>query len=558
MPIPVYNLLDIPSDEVLAAKIRYIKRTRPLDLENFHDIQWQLLRDRAEITVAMGGNRSAKSGWLCRAIAGIVSHTYPIPGMYPDTPVHWRHISHSDLLRDMIQPLIEQMLPRDWIVRRKAYPGGGFDEMWWFKDGGFLSFVTREQDPADMAGVELHGFSHDEPVSQPVWSENWRRLSAPWRKVLVGMTPWLSASWFIDEYVTSPKPNCSVISMPIWANCECLAGLEPEKLRRLGKPVSLSTAKHAGGAQRDALGCRCNHGFISQEILMTYLAGVASWELEAAEWGTPLFLQRRIYPEYANDSFNTFDPDRIQDWHGVGRLRHPKDGTLWVCLDPADGRPDAIMFVAVTPDNRRWTLRELPDYREGQWRGHYLDQMKTGRSAPSETIKLIARVVTELGMRDRMGGFMGFDPHYTHYSYDAANKAVDIVEQYNQAIKQVAEWLPRFKRVDPHKDGNREIPAGHKAVAEWFLCDKSKPFDPILNAPRWRDSIYCDNVIRSSINYRRCEDPKDEEKGISDTPAKAFKDFNDVRRYEDAMKIRYMPEVVPSRDSGGSYTSAAA
>jgi len=537
-----------------AQKVEFLKaelrRRNPLIFERFHDIQWQLLRDTNEITVALGGNRSAKSGWLCRAVAGIVSHTYPVPNMYPNTPIQWRHISHADLLRDMSQPLIESMLPRDYIVRRKAYPGGGFDEMWWFRDGGFLSFVTRNQDPKDMAGVELHGFSFDEPTDEAMWSENWRRLSAPWRKVLGGMTVLDGAAWFIDRFVTERQPNATIIEMPIWANCKCLAGLDVDKLRRLGKPVELAKQTHPEN-------CGCNHGFISQPVIRSYLAGVSSWEIEAVEWGTPLFLQRRIYPEFAADRYNTFDPESMDGWDGTGRNKVPRKGTLWVCLDPHDATPDAVHFTIVTPDNRRWTVRELPDYRAGQWKGHYLDQLKTGRTAPSVTVRMIAEVVKELGMQRRMGGFMGFDPHYTHYSYDSAEKAVDIVKQYNDAIEKGAEWLPRFRRVDTHRDAAGEIEAGHKAVAEWLICDKANPFT-IENSPKWRFSTYCDNTIRALMNYRRKEDPRNEELGLSNQPAQQFKHFPDVIRYEDGMKIHYIDTTEYQRDNIPKYSSAAA
>ena len=67
----------------------------------------------------MGGNRSAKSGWLGRAVVGICSHTYPVRGMYPDEPVHWRHVSEAGLLRDMMQPLMESMMPAGFIKRRQ-------------------------------------------------------------------------------------------------------------------------------------------------------------------------------------------------------------------------------------------------------------------------------------------------------------------------------------------------------------------------------------------------------------------------------------------------------
>ena len=498
----------------------------------------------------MGGNRSAKSGWLGRAVVGICSHTYPVRGMYPDEPVHWRHVSEAGLLRDMMQPLMESMMPAGFIKRRQRYPGGGFDEMWWLRDGGFLSFVTHHQDPADMAGGELHGFSFDEPITQQLWSENWRRLSAKWRKVMGAMTPLGAGSWFVDEFVTHRRENACIVEMPIWANCECLGGIEPSKLRRIGKPVGLAKEKHPKG-------CKCNHGFLSQEVIRTYLAGVSSWELEAAEWGTPLFLQRRIYPEYAADEYNTFDPAKMSGWLGEGRNRVPREGTLWVALDPADARPDAALFTVVTQDERRWTLRELPDYRAGRFRGHFLDQLKTGRAPVAVSVQEIAQVVTELGMRGRMGTFMGFDPHYTHNTFDQTDLPEDIVKQYNDAIEKHASWLPRFRRVDPHRDGQQELKPGHKAVAEWFVCDKSRPLD-FRNSPRWRDSIFCDNLLRSTINYRRKEDPKNAEMGLSDQPSKEFKDMNDVRRYKDAMKPYFIPAYEFRPQIETSYSSAAA
>jgi hypothetical protein len=472
------------------------------------------------------------------------SHTHPVPGKYPNTPVKFSFVSHPDHLRDIAQPLMRQMMPAGWITKTMAHQGWGADDMWWFKDGGYLSFYSRDQDPEDMAGSEKNGFGFDEPMPMEIWSEQWRRTTAPWRKVLGAMTPLGAGGEFVEMFTNSTNPNISIVQMPIWANCRCLAGLDEERLTRLGKPLSLAKEVHPEG-------CRCNHGFLSQSIIRSYLAGVSPQEIRAVEWGEPLFLQRRIFPEYGCDEYHTFDPDKMPEWVGTGKNRRPRDCTLWPVIDPHDERPDCVGFPVVTPTSDHYFLRELPDYEEGEWKGVHFNKITHGRMDAEKSVGLIAKVVTELDMKQEMGGWIGIDPHFGRKSYKEGG--LSVVQSFNKAIEEHYPWLPRVRLVNPDKDGAKEIVAGHRIISEMFRCDKSKPLGK-GNCPKMRDSIHVQNLIHATLNYRRKAASTSEGAGITDVPEEEHKDPNDYRRYHVAMKCEHIPTDVyhapPLRHSG--------
>jgi hypothetical protein len=162
--------------------------------------EYMISHDR--ILLMAAGNRFGKT--TANVVWAIIQHTpldmlpdrlkefkRPRPARYQDTPVAGRYIAPSEkALLNIVLPELQRWLP-DKILRGHRWDKAYTDKykILHFHDGGRLEFYTSEQDAKVMVGTALDYVVVDEPTTEPIWGENWVRLTDKDGQARFGLTP---------------------------------------------------------------------------------------------------------------------------------------------------------------------------------------------------------------------------------------------------------------------------------------------------------------------------------------------------------------------------------
>lgn len=492
--------------------------SRPLKYFRPHFVQRKLLEERGSVIVALGGNWSGKSYWLSAEVAGAISWTHPVLGKYPHTPMRVRVIGDPAVFREVLQPLMRRFLPRAYRERMATIrvSAWGCDGLWQLPNGSAVEWVSTKMSAEAMEGVELSILACDEPAPVDLLRASRSRLrdtnmlAVSGDKPLLGrelhaLTP-LSASGALYDELYNRLEDVRVYSMPIWANCKCLAGAPREVLERLGMDVSLAEVKHPDN-------CECNGGYKSRREIELYLSQINPLEREAREWGTWMFQSRLVFPQFTQEHIVS-----REELHSRFGSDYPDTGTLYIGLDPHSSRLDFVVFLVVLPNGEMVVVDELPSYYEGFFQGHYYVDIQYSRQTTRETIEQILRVYRRIKLP--VGG-MYIDPHGGMVSLkDIGFKVFEI---YNRELKGTELSFGFRPMVLPY-DTEPRVEMGLRRLRDLFSQVSKYTSKPML-----RVSYRCANLIKAIQNYRY------EEVRVgdisSDKTEEKFKDAIDALRY---------------------------
>ena len=154
------------------------------------------------IVLEAAGNRFGKT--TANVVWAIIQHTPDdmlpdrLKGFKRDRPPHWDHVPvMGRYIAPSEKALLGIVLPelQRWIPP-KILRGGRWDKAYTdkykvlhFHDGGRLEFYTSEQDAKVMVGTALDYVIFDEPTTEPIWGENWIRLTDKRGTARFGLTP---------------------------------------------------------------------------------------------------------------------------------------------------------------------------------------------------------------------------------------------------------------------------------------------------------------------------------------------------------------------------------
>lgn len=164
--------------------------------------QHEYMAAMERIVLEAAGNRFGKT--TANVVWAIIQHTplemlpqrlhvfkRPRPHHWAEIPVMGRYIAPSEkALLGIVLPELQRWIPKS-ILR-----GGRWDKAYTdkykvlhFHDGGRLEFYTSEQDAKVMVGTALDYVIFDEPTTEPIWGENWVRLTDKVGTARFGLTP---------------------------------------------------------------------------------------------------------------------------------------------------------------------------------------------------------------------------------------------------------------------------------------------------------------------------------------------------------------------------------
>lgn len=195
--------------------------------------QHEYMTARDRIVLEAAGNRFGKT--TANVVWAIIQHTpndmlperllefkRPRPAHWEHVPVMGRYIAPSEkALNGIVLPELQRWLPRR-ILRGerwdKAYRDK--DKVLHFRDGGRLEFYTSEQEAKVMVGTTLDYVIFDEPTTEPIWGENWARLTDKEGTARFGLTPvnmvgggigWLYRKIYKKGLMGEPYPETDLV-----------------------------------------------------------------------------------------------------------------------------------------------------------------------------------------------------------------------------------------------------------------------------------------------------------------------------------------------------------
>jgi phage terminase large subunit-like protein len=505
----------------LLAEHRQRRLENPIKYATWHRVQGDVLCDKRNTIAAIGGNWSGKTQLDALILAGLLSHNYPIKGVFeiPNRPLNLWTVSDPLVFSDALQDRIKSYLPAGYIVDHSRESSWGCDKYWKVKGGDTLRFISWKKE--NMEGPEIDGVTFDEPPPEDVHSSVMSRLRGLVRRSWYFFTPMGASSHLYDFFRTADTRKVGVYKMPIWLNCMCVAGLAEEKLQRLHLPVELSKEKHP-------VGCQCNGGYKSQVEIIEYLSHFKGLELNAREWGDWLLMHRMIFPSFSRNTHVLTHQQIMNAW---GKWC-PKIGTVYVGLDPHGAIPDYFNIMVVHPNGTQYHVSELPSYFDGEFKGKHFHEIKNYHRPTIEPCRQLVAVLKSINLPI---GDMVIDPRFG--AQNIRDYGVKEVDLFNNSLHELGWTASRFRLITPDKDDVQSIEAGHRIIND-LICTPNR-LQPGHYMKMW--SELCENSVYAMENYRTEEDSKQDGKATSEKPQEEHKHAPDTDRYIQMCKPRCIP-----------------
>lgn len=187
-------------------------------------------------------------------------------------------------------------------------------------------------------------------------------------------------------------------------------------------------------------------------------------EIAARAHGKPSHMTGRIYSDFENKDPYVVEPFKIPDsWERV------------CIVDPHDGLPFAISWMAIDKTGQIWVYDEFP-----------FDDLEKVTST-NLTIPDYARIIGEKESRDLVNNRI-IDPYYGNQRYANTGKTIK---------QELADLGLNFD------DGDTSgIDLGHKRVQEYLKYQKAFPVSA-TNHPRFHVFSSCRNHWRSMLRYKK-------------------------------------------------------
>lgn len=215
-------------------------------------------------------------------------------------------------VRDIIIPEIKKWLPKSRLIKEKPNSQGITVKMYLRGDEGesVLSFMSGEQDDMTFEGDMTDYVWIDEPIRRSVYISCLRSLIVSKGPLIFTLTP-LTEPWIYQDLYCARDPEI-----------ECIQGSIYDALIEKG-------------------------GHLTKEQIESFVSKIPESERPARVNGEFKHLIGRVY--------KAFDP-KI---HVVENFRIPFDWPVWCAIDPHTRKPNAALWLAISPEEEWYVCNEV-------------------------------------------------------------------------------------------------------------------------------------------------------------------------------------------------------
>ena len=296
--------LELKTQRQLEDELSKRKRLDPLKhVYKPHAAQLRIHRDRSQITVVLGGNRTGKSfGAMAEALFYCLGRS--VYAEVPDPPVIvWYVLPSMSMFRRAVIPIFNQLVPPEELKRYNKQMNVAY-----FKNGSELHFLSADMRQRRLQGASVDFIVMDEAMRLEVYEELQARVFDRGGRILIVLTPvdeiesnwlWIRDSLYIP-WESGERTNIQVLFMPI--------------ADEDGNPLVPQ--------------------YTREDIA----------KLKAL-YPDPLVQQARLYGAFVTRSglvFSRYD----SEIHHVKRFDIPDNFTRWITIDPQYHRFAALFFCA--------------------------------------------------------------------------------------------------------------------------------------------------------------------------------------------------------------------
>ncbi len=411
-----------------------------------------------------GGNGSGKSHSVVGIVAALCWPDLAPPDVF-SAPI-FRNWPHPKRIRicstpkeldtsGSLQTTIKELFPRKrYEARRK---GKTFPSEFLTDSGWIVDLFSYDQDPSEMAGPSLGLVIFNEPPPENLFKESIARTR------LGGL---------ILGAATSLREN-------VWLVDGILGKANGQDIRVTYSDIEDNCRQHSPNG----------HGALEHEQIEKILSQYDDEEREARKTGKPLSLSGRIYKSFDRAVHVAKDP-----------IIPPERATFYMVVDPAVGKPFAIVYAFMDPAGILHVYKESPDHEF------------EGSRDPGFGVKEYAELIK------RLDGGREIECRILDRHFGNARRAVGGATLRAELGECGLDFLDSYSCLGDEP----EVESGILGVREWLRFDKSKPLDSI-NRPRLIISPECPNTIKSFERWSRNQD--------TGKPRENFKDFADCVRY---------------------------
>jgi len=353
--------------------------------------------------------------------------TYPHRVRIASTPKNLEEIG-------AIQTEIKKWWPVGMYEGKKK--GKQFDSEY-VKDDWIVDLMSYEQDVSEFESATLGVAVFDEPPPLRILYATIARMRRG-GLIMIFMTPLDTGGEIIDDL--TEKETIKVDGQDVGRVAVCYAEIE------------------------DACKEHGVRGFLEHKNIVQMLSLYDPDEVDARAKGKPTHLTGRIYSD-----FEKKDPFVVEDFS------IPEDWERACIVDPHDGIPFAISWVAIDRTGQLWVYDEFP-----------FEDLETMHST-NLTIVDYARIMREKESRDIVR-IRIIDPFFGNKRY--ANSGKTIKQEFSDL---------GFDFEDGDTSG---LDLGHKRVREYLKYQKAFPVSG-TNHPRFHIFERCRNHWRSFLRYKR-------------------------------------------------------
>lgn len=479
----VAKLLQLREDKILAEKMDPYRHG--YEPQHWKDVD-TLLKTKNEVLV-LGGNRAGKTEWAAKRVIQTLVNK-------PDARVWCLHTTNSSSIQMQQNVIWKYMPPELKNARKTKITNIAYSQKNGFSDNTFILpnrsqcfFMNYAQDKKVIEGGEVDLIWCDELVPLD-WVETLRYRAITRRgKLVVTFTPVLGYSQVVKDYV---------------AGCSFKKTL----------PASLMAKDkvHVGGCPKghmpymaESMNSNCGVIWFHSQLnpynpfdqLAATLEGKNSNEVKIRAYGWAENTAGSQFPSFTDQ--NILKEDKI-----------PKEGTNFMCVDPAGARNWFMIWVRAAKDGNLYVYREWPDVSNGEWAlpsekpdGKMGSGQKNGAGRGLDDYKQL--------IKDLEGGEIiaerYIDPRAGATQAISAEGGTSLIELLDQGAE------PMFFT----PAAGLHIEQGVAIINDLLFYNSSEPLSPI-NQPKLYVSEDCRNLIYSMREWTNmdgekgsCKDPID-------------------------------------------------
>lgn len=491
----VAQLLQLREDKILAEKMDPYRHG--YEPQHWKDVD-TLLKSKNEVLV-LGGNRAGKTEWAAKRVIQTLVNK-------PDARVWCLHTTNSSSIQMQQNVLWKYMPPELKNARKTKITNIAYSQKNGFSDNTFILpnrsqcfFMNYAQDKKVIEGGEVDLIWCDELVPLD-WVETLRYRAITRRgKLIVTFTPVLGYSQVVKDYV---------------AGCRFKKTL----------PASLMDKDkiHVGGCPKghmpyiaESMNSNCGVIWFHSQLnpynpfdqLAATLEGKTSNEVKIRAYGWAENTAGSQFPSFTDQ--NIVEKDKI-----------PKEGTNFMCVDPAGARNWFMIWLRVAKDGNMYVYREWPDVSNGEWAlpsekadGKIGSGQKNGAGRGLDDYKQLIKDLEG----DEVIAERYIDPRAGATQAVSAEGGTSLIELLDQGA------VPMYFA----PAAGLHIEQGVAIINDLLFYNSNEPISPI-NQPKLFVSDECRNLIYSMREWTN----QDGEKG-------ACKDPIDCLRYIAVMEPTY-------------------